>query len=173
MSVEEILRLRTGLLALLPVFLLSAVLAQARPAARGQEPTPEDAAKASAADVKEGASLFRTNCSPCHGLNARGGGRNNHYGLPLVYDTVTVVTAAGEKITGVAKNEDTFSVQLMTAREELHFFLKKDLKEVIHEHKSLMPPYPESTLSQIELQDLIAYLVTLRGTERGNVKEEK
>src|SRR5215470_12837452 len=25
--------------------------------------------------VKEGASLFRANCSPCHGPNARGGGR--------------------------------------------------------------------------------------------------
>jgi hypothetical protein len=36
-----------------------------------------------------------------------------------------------------------------------------------------MPPYPESTLSQIELQDLIAYLVTLRGTENGNAKEAK
>ena len=34
---------------------------------------------------------------------------NNHYGLPLVYDTVTVVTAGGQKIVGVAKNEDTFS----------------------------------------------------------------
>ena len=27
------------------------------------------------AAIKEGASLFRANCSPCHGLNARGGGR--------------------------------------------------------------------------------------------------
>jgi putative heme-binding domain-containing protein len=111
--------------------------------------------------------------NPDNELSAGLSDPNNHYGLPLVYDTVTVVTATGEKITGVAKNEDTFSVQLMTAREELQFFLKKDLKEVIHEHKSLMPPYPESTLSQIELQDLIAYLVTLRGTESGDAKEAK
>ena len=34
---------------------------------------------------------------------------NNHYGLPLVYDTVTVVTADGRKIVGIAKNEDTYS----------------------------------------------------------------
>jgi cbb3-type cytochrome c oxidase subunit III len=27
------------------------------------------------AAVREGASLFRANCSPCHGLNAKGGGR--------------------------------------------------------------------------------------------------
>lgn len=29
---------------------------------------------------------------------------NNHYGVPLVYDTVTVVLADGQRITGVAKN---------------------------------------------------------------------
>jgi len=98
---------------------------------------------------------------------------NNHYGLPLVYDTVTVVTAKGEKITGVAKNEDTFSLQLMTTHEDLRFFIKRDLKEVIHEHKSLMPPYTENMLSQTELQNLIAYLVTLRGTESGDAKEAK
>src|SRR6202795_592471 len=27
------------------------------------------------AAIREGASLFRANCSPCHGLNAKGGGR--------------------------------------------------------------------------------------------------
>jgi hypothetical protein len=73
----------------------------------------------------------------------------------------------------VAKNEDTFSLQLMTTHEDLRFFLKRDLKEVIHEHKSLMPPYTENMLSQTELQSLIAYLVTLRGTESGDAKEAK
>ena len=68
---------------------------------------------------------------------------NNHYGLPLVYDTVTVVTANGEKIVGVAKNEDTFSIQLIDTHQHLQFFLKKNLKEVTHERKSLMPAYSE------------------------------
>ena len=96
---------------------------------------------------------------------------NNHYGLPLVYDTVTVVTAGGERITGVARNEDTFSVQLLATDQNLQFFLKKDVKEVIHERKSLMPPYPEDALSASQLQDLIAYLETLRGTEEAGPKE--
>lgn len=292
---EEPRHLRLVLAALLPLFLLLALLAQAPLVAGGQEPSPADAANAKAAAAKEGASLFRANCSPCHGLNAHGGGRgpdltsgrwthgstdaeifrtitqgvpgtempanafedsetwaiiaylrslqppsravvagdpskgrkifnsggcstchmvngsggrlgpdlsrvgasrsvsylidsirspdkdlsagmldpNNHYGLPLVYDTVTVVTLSGEKITGVAMNEDTFSIQLMTTSEDLRLFLKKNLKGVIHEHKSLMPPYSENTLSQTELQDLIDYLVTLRGAESGNLKEAK
>jgi cytochrome c oxidase cbb3-type subunit III len=87
---------------------------------------------------------------------------NNHYGLPLVYDTVTVVTAEGRRITGVARNEDTFSVQLLATDQSLQFFLKKDVKGVIHERKSLMPPYPEGALSALQLQDLLAYLETLR-----------
>ncbi len=87
---------------------------------------------------------------------------NNHYGLPLVYDTVTVVTADGRKIVGIAKNEDTFSVQLIDTNQQLQFFLKKNVKEVIHERKSLMPAYSETMLKPAELQDLVAYLEGLR-----------
>jgi cytochrome c oxidase cbb3-type subunit 3 len=88
---------------------------------------------------------------------------NNHYGLPLVYDTVTVATANGQKIVGVAKNEDTFSIQLLDTNQRLQFFLKKDLKEVTHERKSLMPAYSEQMLEPADLQDLLAYLESLHG----------
>jgi cytochrome c oxidase cbb3-type subunit III len=87
---------------------------------------------------------------------------NNHYGLPLVYDTVTVVTPDGHKIAGVAKNEDTFSLQLIDTNQHLQFFLKKNLREVNHERKSLMPAYTEDMLKPAELQDLVAYLEGLR-----------
>jgi putative heme-binding domain-containing protein len=87
---------------------------------------------------------------------------NNHYGLPLIYDTVTVVTAGGQKIVGVAKNEDTFSIQLLDTRQQLQFFLKKDLKAVTHERKSLMPAYSEQMLKPADLEDLVAYLESLR-----------
>jgi cytochrome c oxidase cbb3-type subunit III len=88
---------------------------------------------------------------------------NNHWGLPLVYDTVTVVTANGRRIIGVAKNEDTFSVQLLDTDQNLQFFLKKDLKQVIHKRESLMPAYSQEILSPVALQDLVAYLESLRG----------
>lgn len=87
---------------------------------------------------------------------------NNHYGLPLVYDTVTVVTIDGQKIVGVAKNEDTFSLQLIDTNQHLQSFLKKNLREVTHERKSLMPAYSEGMLKPTELQDLVAYLGGLR-----------
>jgi cytochrome c oxidase cbb3-type subunit III len=88
---------------------------------------------------------------------------NNHYGLPLVYDTVNVTLRSGEKFTGVAKNEDTFSIQLLDSSQQLRLFRKSELKEVRHQRKSLMPAYSEATISAAELNDLIAYLETLRG----------
>lgn len=87
---------------------------------------------------------------------------NNHYGLPLEYDTVTVVTESGQTLVGVAKNEDTFSIQLLDTQQRLQFFLKKNLKHVTHERRSLMPAYPEQILNATELQDLVAYLEGLR-----------
>jgi putative heme-binding domain-containing protein len=91
---------------------------------------------------------------------------NNHYGIPAEYDTVTAVTLAGERVIGVAKNEDAFSLQLLGQDEKLHLFLKKDLREVIHERRSLMPAYTESRLSNPELQNLLAYLTSLRGEQK-------
>jgi cytochrome c oxidase cbb3-type subunit III len=88
---------------------------------------------------------------------------NNHYGIPAEYDTVTAVTRDGERVIGVAKNEDAFSLQLLGQDEKLHLFLKKDLREVIHDRRSLMPAYSESRLSNQELQNLLAYLTSLRG----------
>jgi putative heme-binding domain-containing protein len=88
---------------------------------------------------------------------------NNHYGLPLVYDTVTVVLKNGGKVVGVAKNEDTFSVQLLDTNQQLHLFLTSDVKDVVHERKSLMPAYSEQAIPAAQLQDLLAYLESLRG----------
>jgi cytochrome c oxidase cbb3-type subunit 3 len=86
---------------------------------------------------------------------------NNHYAIPLIYDTVTVVKADGETLVGVARNEDTFSVQLLGSDQKLYMFQKGDVKAVLHERRSLMPPYTEDRLNAAQLQDLIAYLETL------------
>jgi cytochrome c oxidase cbb3-type subunit 3 len=86
---------------------------------------------------------------------------NNHYGYPLVYDTVTVVTRNNEQIKGIVKNEDTFSIQMMDMEQNLRLFLKKDLLQVKHERASLMPPYTAAGLNAEKLRDLVAYLKSL------------
>lgn len=88
---------------------------------------------------------------------------NRFWGPPLRFQKVVVITADGKKYTGIARNEDTFSIQLLDTSQRLQFFLKKDLKEVVEDRKSLMPAYSEDTLSPAELQDLVAYLESLGG----------
>jgi putative heme-binding domain-containing protein len=88
---------------------------------------------------------------------------NNHYVIPMEYETVTVTTDDGRRIVGVAKNEDAFSIQLLGPDDELHLLLKKNLRDVVHERRSLMPAYTEQMLSPGELQDLLSYLTNLRG----------
>jgi len=51
----------------------------------------------------------------------------------------------------------------MDEKQELRMFLKKDLREVIHEKDSIMPASDERTLPDNEMMDLLAYLDNLRG----------
>jgi alcohol dehydrogenase (cytochrome c) len=72
--------------------------------------------------------------------------------MPEGFETVEVKTRAGAVVRGVAKHEDTFSIQIMDSREKLHLLLKSDLISVEHPRKSLMP----AAAGQID--DLIAFL---------------
>ncbi|HYL15602.1 MAG TPA: c-type cytochrome [Terriglobales bacterium] len=81
--------------------------------------------------------------------------------FPQEYETVTVMTADGKEITGVTLNEDSFSVQLMDASEHLHFFEKDKLRSFKKSRVSLMPAYDTGLLSDKDLQDIVAYLVSV------------
>src|SRR6185295_9978498 len=90
--------------------------------------------------------------------------RNRGFGddVTLKYDTVTAVTADNRTIVGVPMNEDTFTLQLMDASERVHSLDKKTLKSVSHDNRSLMPAYDASQLSNADLDNLVAYLQSLR-----------
>ena len=75
------------------------------------------------------------------------------------YETVTVVTADGTKFMGVVLNEDHFTLQMMDTRENLHLFEKEKLKSFEKSRESLMPAYDQKTLSDKDLQDVVAYLL--------------
>jgi cytochrome c oxidase cbb3-type subunit III len=90
---------------------------------------------------------------------------NNHYGIPLEYDSVIVLMPDGKRLRGVAKNEDAFSIQLLGEDDELHLLLKKDLTEVRHERRSLMPAYNPEVLNDVDLRDLLTFLSGLRGEQ--------
>jgi len=77
-------------------------------------------------------------------------------------NVVAVRTKQGREIRGLRKNEDTFSLQLMDTGEQIHLLAKKDLAEIRYEDNSLMPADSGQRLSSVELDNLLAYLKTLR-----------
>ena len=89
------------------------------------------------------------------------------------YDTVTLTMADGQTMVGVPLNEDTFSVQVMDMNERVRSFDKKDLKNFRHENRSVMPAYDTNRLGESDLDDLLAYLQSLRadaGAKKGGAQ---
>ena len=81
--------------------------------------------------------------------------------IPEAFEGVTVVVRSGQKIQGIRINEDSFSIQLRDQAQKTRMFSKDELQSVTYEKKSLMPAY--DTLAAADLQNLVAYLATLRG----------
>ena len=137
-------------------------------------------------DAQNGERIFRANCSSCHMVNGRGGqlgpdlsrvgsGRSRPVLLNKVrgtsdnvrpgYEAVTVVTRDGQRIRGVKKNEDEFSIQIVDMRERLQGYLKANLTEILTEPRTVMPAYSAEQLNDRALDDLLQYLTTLRVTD--------
>ncbi len=135
-------------------------------------------------DPQAGEKIFwgKGQCGACHRAGSRGGrtgpdlsvvGRSRTAAylresvispdsqITAGYGGVTIVTRGGEKVSGVARNIDNFSVQVMDAGENLHSFLRSELQSVEKESRSLMPPGYDKALSPKELADLLSYLARL------------
>src|SRR5580704_19524311 len=77
------------------------------------------------------------------------------------YETVKVETADGQKFTGVVLNEDHFTLQMLDLREQLHLFEKDKLRSYEKSRESLMPAYDQKMLSDKDLQDILAFLLSV------------
>jgi putative heme-binding domain-containing protein len=136
-----------------------------------------------AGNVANGTQLFAKQCANCHRVAGKGGRigpdlsrigsartrdalvreiRTPHEWIPPAYETVTVVTKDGQKVRGIKKNEDAFSIQVMDMRERIQGYLKSNV-EVQYDKNSLMPAFDAKRLNDSDLSDLVGYLTTLRG----------
>jgi quinoprotein glucose dehydrogenase len=79
------------------------------------------------------------------------------------FEPVTLVTREGQRIRGVKKNEDEFSIQIMDVRQRLQGYAKATLAEIVEEKLSVMPVYGADRLNDRDLDDLLSYLGSLRG----------
>lgn len=79
------------------------------------------------------------------------------------YDTGTLTLGDGSRVTGVIKNDDMFSIQIMDTAGQLRSFDKTALREVMYEPRSLMPAYGPEKLNESDFWDLLRYLSMRRG----------
>jgi len=84
--------------------------------------------------------------------------------VAIRYRTIELVTRAGQSVTGIRLNEDDLSIQMRDRKDDLRSFLKDDLREIRRNRPSLMPGYGK-ILSRKELDDVVAYLNSLRGEQ--------
>lgn len=83
--------------------------------------------------------------------------------MPDNFLQVRVVASDGRQITGIRVNEDAFTIQIRDYSDRFYSFAKDELRELHKDWgKSPMPNY-RSILSESELRDVLAYLVSLQG----------
>jgi putative heme-binding domain-containing protein len=133
-------------------------------------------------DAGRGRALFANECAGCHQVRGEGGAlgpdlttiaaarsraaltaalRDPSATVALGFRAVTVVTRGGERVEGVVKGEDAFSIQVVTVDGELESFRKQELAELTRASESPMPVYDTAALSDAALEDLLAYFATL------------
>lgn len=137
-----------------------------------------------AGNADSGADLFggKGECSSCHMVNGQGGRLgpdlsrvgedqtpedllnsmlNPDAEVAPRWWTIQVAGEDGEVREGFRMNEDSFSLRIMDADANLWSFQKRDIESYERNEESTMPSYGQA-LSDSELDDLVAYLFSLR-----------
>jgi putative heme-binding domain-containing protein len=83
--------------------------------------------------------------------------------LPVNFLFIRAKTKDGKEVAGVRVNEDAFTIQVRDLTGFVHSFEKSDLAE-LHKDKGVSPmPVYAGVFTPTELDDVIAYLVSLKG----------
>jgi cytochrome c oxidase cbb3-type subunit 3 len=78
------------------------------------------------------------------------------------YQVVEAEHSNGQMVRGIRINEDSFSIQIRDAANQIYSLRKRDLKSLrAHKDESLMPSFQE-TFSPEEIENLVAFLASLK-----------
>jgi putative heme-binding domain-containing protein len=83
--------------------------------------------------------------------------------VPRDFLQLMVVTEQGRRVVGVRVNEDAFSVQLRDFSGQLHSFWKDELRTLEKQWQSSPMESYEARLTPQQMDDLVSYLVSLKG----------
>ncbi len=140
-------------------------------------------AASKAGSAERGKQVFeKMDCGGCHRVNGRGAAlglelgrigavRNGDVLERILMDAtrsapphrvVRAVTAKGRAINGRRLNEDTFTIQLVDEQDRLVSLVKSELRELVVVKTWRMPTYRDK-MSAAEAEDLLAYLIALKG----------
>ena len=132
-------------------------------------------------NAKEGEKIFvRHNCSSCHWTGKEGGRRGPDLStsrstlgyvkkalldpnavISPEYQRALIITNDGRVVEGMRLNENSYYIQLIDQRDQLWTIAKEHAQELHKPNQSLMPSYAKE-LTREQLDDLIAYLFSLR-----------
>ena len=133
-------------------------------------------------DASRGKGIFfgKGECSSCHTISGNGGFLGpdlSAYGStasaieirdeiirsprtpPQGYRPAVLIISNGDRLEGIIRNEDNFSVQFQTKDGSFRSFQKSELRTLDRLGSSLMPTNYGELLNPAELDDLVSYLV--------------
>jgi putative heme-binding domain-containing protein len=136
-------------------------------------------------NAANGETIFwgKGDCGRCHAVGSRGvslgpdlsrGGRRSsgerlkraivapNEEITPGYEVVTVVTKDHKTVTGLQRFFDNFSARVIDSDGNERTYLRDEVISMKREMRSLMPDNYGKTFSDSELNDLVAYIVTLR-----------
>ena len=134
-------------------------------------------------DPARGKEVFfgKGECSTCHTISGQGGfmgpdlsGYGSTASSTTIREEITkprkipqqgyraavLTTTSGDRLEGLIRNEDNFSMQFQTRDGNFHFFQKSELRSIDRQEASMMPSDYAGRLSASELNDLVAYLMS-------------
>jgi len=136
-----------------------------------------------AGDPAAGRQVYeKSGCASCHQIEKEGGnlgpdltdiGRRRglkflteslvkpEADIPISFRAVQIVLKSGQTVSGIRLNFDDLSIQIRDTRDNLRSFLRENIQDIRYDKPSLMPPY--ASMSQKTLDDVIAYLHSLKG----------
>jgi cytochrome c oxidase cbb3-type subunit 3 len=139
----------------------------------------KEAGRALPGDAADGKRIYfgSGRCATCHSLDGQGGflgadlsGYGENHSADAIraaildpnkdtrHGTIAVETRDGKRYTGMARNEDNFSIQLQTPDGAFHSFDKAELLRLDRKRESSMPDNYRDILTPAQLNNLVKFL---------------